>query len=148
MGQRLQSRGAIAKFLVSDHQRLEVLFRAAVANPDQVDHESYTHFRAGLLRHIGMEEKILLPAIQQRQGGNAWPLAAKLRLDHGALASLLMSPPRPAIVAMLQTILEAHNELEEGANGLYAAGDELVGPESEQLVARLKAAPLVSVMPY
>jgi hypothetical protein len=148
MDQSRQPRGAIAEFLASDHRRLEALFQAALANPDRVDHDAYTQFRAGLLRHIGMEEKILLPAIQQWRGGNPWPLAAKLRLDHGAIASLLMPPPTPAIVAMLRTILETHNELEEGPNGLYAVGDELAGPESEQFVARLKAAPLVSVMPY
>lgn len=148
MGQTRQPRGAITEFLASDHRRLEALFQAALADPDRVDHDTYTQFRTGLLRHIGMEEKILLPAIQRWRGGNPWPLAAKLRLDHGAIASLLMPPPTPVIIATLRTVLEMHNQLEEGADGLYAVGDELAGTESEQIVDRLNAAPTVSVMPY
>ncbi|MEP6889972.1 MAG: hemerythrin domain-containing protein, partial [Nitrospirota bacterium] len=58
-----------------------------------VDQGTYDQFRAGLLRHIGTEEKILLPAAQRLRGGQPLPIAAKLRLDHGAIASLLMPPP-------------------------------------------------------
>lgn len=144
---RLNS-GAIGEFLRDDHRRLEALFRAALADPDRFEHDSYTQFRAGLLRHIGMEEKILLPAIQQWRGGTPWPLAAKLRLDHGAIVSLLVPPPTPAIIATLRMVLERHNQLEEESDGLYAVGDGLAGMASEEFVAKLKAAPAVSVMPY
>jgi hypothetical protein len=62
-----------------------------------------------LFRHIGVEEKILLPAAQTARGGNALPLAAKLRLDHGALAALLVLTPTNAIIAAIRAILAAHN---------------------------------------
>jgi len=45
-----------------------------------------------LLRHIGLEEKILLPTAQRLRGGEALVLAAKLRLHHCALIAL----PSPA----------------------------------------------------
>jgi hypothetical protein len=34
-----------------------------------VDRAASAEFRAGLLQHISLEEKILLPAAQRRQGG-------------------------------------------------------------------------------
>jgi len=60
-----QKAGPITDFLVKDHGRLEGLLQAAVAQAGAVDQGTYDQFRAGLLRHIGMEEKILLPAVQR-----------------------------------------------------------------------------------
>ena len=53
--------GPITDFLVKDHGRLEGLLQSAVAHAGSVNQGAYDQFRAGLLRHIGMEEKILLP---------------------------------------------------------------------------------------
>ena len=49
--------GMLTEFLVEDHRRLDGLLYAASADPGTVDDCAYTQFRAGLLRHIGMEEK-------------------------------------------------------------------------------------------
>ncbi len=140
--------GLLTAFLVEDHRRLDGLLQTAVARPGTVDDHAYAQFRAGLLWHIGMEEKILLPAAQRLCGGEPLPLAAKLRLDHGALASLLMPTPTAAILATIQDILVDHNVLEEGANGLYETCDALAGSEAEPILAALRAAPEVRVMPY
>jgi len=140
--------GVLTEFLVEDHRRLDGLFQAAVTHPGTIDDRSYAQFRAGLLRHIGMEEKILLPAAQRQRGGKPLPIAAKLRLDHGALASLLMPTPTASILATIQGILVAHNVLEEGADGLYETCDALAGPEAEPILAALRAASEVTVMPY
>lgn len=43
----------------------------------------------------------------------------RLRLDHGALAALLMPTPTTDIVVPLRRILEQHNLAEEGPDGLY-----------------------------
>ena len=140
--------GMLTEFLVEDHRRLDGLLQAAVAHPGTVDDRAYAQFRAGLLRHIGMEEKILLPAVQRQRGGEPLPLAARLRLDHGALAALLMPTPTAAILTTIQGILVEHNVLEEGAAGLYETCDALAGPETEPILAALRAAPEVTVMPY
>lgn len=144
--QRIQ--GSIARFLAEDHRRLDGLLHSAVADIGQVDHAAYDRFRTGLLRHIGMEEKILLPAAQESRGGQPLPIAAKLRLDHGAIASLLMPTPTATVIEMLREILANHNEIEEGPDGLYETCDTSVGAEAGEILARLQSAPVVNVMPY
>jgi hypothetical protein len=139
--------GPITDFLLEDHRRLERLLQSAVAQAGSVDVGAYDQFRAGLLRHIGMEEKILLPAAQRFRGGEPLPIAAKLRLDHGAIASLLMPPPSAAVIATICAVLKVHNTIEEGPGGLYETCDELAGSESAQLLAKLQAAPEVAVLP-
>ena len=138
----------LTEFLVEDHRRLDGLLNSAMAHPGTLDDRAYGQFRAGLLRHIGMEEKILLPAAQRQRGGEPLSLAAKLRLDHGALAALLMPTPTPAILATIQGILVGHNVLEEGPAGLYETCDSLAGSEGETILATLRAAPEVAVMKY
>src|ERR1044071_109398 len=108
----------LTAYLSGDHRRLEDALSRAAAHDGAIDPEAYLEFRAGLLRHIAMEEKILLPAAQAARGGQALPLAAKLRLDHGALAALLVLTPTDLIIAAIRSILAAHNPLEEGPNGV------------------------------
>lgn len=144
----IRKSGPVTQYLTEDHRRLEGLLQAAVADPDKVDESAYAQFRAGLLRHIGMEEKILLPAAQRVRGGEPLPMAEKLRLDHGALATLLMPTPTAAVIGAIRTILADHNALEEGPTGLYQTCDELAGSEADRLLDGLRAAPEVSVMPH
>lgn len=138
--------GLIANFLEVDHRRLDGLLQAADVHPARIHSEAYDQFRAGLLRHIGMEEKLLLPALQRWPGGEPVPMAAKLRLDHGALATLLMPTPTSQILATIRRILSEHNGLEEGPDGLYALSGRLPDIERERLWDALQAAPPLNVM--
>jgi hypothetical protein len=140
--------GPMTRFLSEDHRRLEQLLQTAIASSDHVAKGIHDHFRAGLLRHIGMEEKILLPAAQRWNGGRPLSVAAKLRLDHGALAALLMPTPTTGIITTLQRILEQHNLVEEGPDGLYEICDRLAEAEVEQLMTRLRATTEVAVLPH
>jgi hypothetical protein len=140
--------GALYHFLAADHTRLDRLLQRAVTNTGSIDHAPYAEFRAGLLKHISMEEKILLPAAQRLRGGEPLPSAATLRRHHSALAALLVPTPTLSIIAALRTILATHNELEERHEGVYACCEELAGPEAAVLLAQLKAAPEVPVAPH
>src|SRR5262245_52274520 len=140
--------GPLTTLLASDLARLDGLLRRAITAAGRVDRAAYAEFRAGLLRHISLEEKILLPAAQRWQGGDPLPLAAKLRLDHGALAALLVPTPTPAIIAAIRTVLAAHNALEEEPGGVYERCEELAGAEADALRAQLQDAPDVPVAPY
>src|SRR5512145_2154866 len=96
--------GPISRFLAEDHDRLEALLARATERPGEIEAAPYEAFRAGLLRHIGIEEKILAAAF--RKAGPPDPefeaLARRLRIDHGAITSLLVPSPSPAIVAELR----------------------------------------------
>lgn len=146
--QRRKPVGLVTQFLTEDHRRLDALLQSVFHSGRRVEQPMYDRFRAGLLRHIGMEEKILLPTVQWLRGGEPLALAARLRLDHGAIAALLMPTPTDGLMTTLQKILEKHNILEEGLDGLYETCDALAGAESEQLLARLRAAPAISVLPH
>jgi Hemerythrin HHE cation binding domain len=140
--------GPLTNFLAGDHTRLDGLLRRAMTEACTIDRAASAEFRAGLLRHISLEEKILLPAAQRWQGGEPLPLAARLRRDHGALAALLVPTPTPAIIRTIRTVLAAHNALEEGPGGVYERCEQLAGTEADALLARLQAAPEVPVAPY
>lgn len=92
-----------------------------------------------------MEEKVLPPAAQRARSGEPLPIASKLRLDHGALAALLVPTPTPAILAALRGVLVEHNALEEGPDGVYAACERLASDGVAPLVAALETVPEVSV---
>jgi Hemerythrin HHE cation binding domain len=139
--------GPLYKFFAEDHDRLEELFREATADRTHVDMGLYNEFRAGLLRHIGMEEKILLPAAQKAGDGKKVSMADKIRLDHGAIAALLVPKPMPVILNALRSILSKHNELEEQVNGMYEVCEELTVNEQKQLLDRLESTPAVPTNP-
>ena len=63
--------GPLSRLLAEDHARLDGLLQRAVADAEEINHATYAAFRAGLLRHISLEEKVLLPAAQQWHGGKA-----------------------------------------------------------------------------
>jgi hypothetical protein len=140
-----QVHGPISNLLTADHARLDALLGRAFATPGTIDHEAYAAFREGLLRHIGMEEKILLPSAQRARGGEPLPCAPRLRLDHGALAALLVPSPTAAVGGAIRTILARHNAVEEGPEGAYAACERLAGSGADALRAALEAAPEVPV---
>jgi hypothetical protein len=138
--------GPLGRRLAADHARLEALLDAATG-AEPYDLAVYAEFRRGLLRHIGIEEKVLLPAAQQAAGAPP-AVAARLRLDHGALAALLVPTPTPAIVATLRHVLACHNPVEEGPEGFYAACDALLADRAAELVAAVEAYPEVPVSPH
>lgn len=140
--------GPISAFLTEDHVRLDALLRRAVERPGLLDRASFDAFRAALLRHIALEEKILLPAAKRARGGDPLPIARRLRVEHGAIASLLVPTPTAEIVGEIRSILEPHNGVEEEPGGLYQACDELLGGEAGALLEKARAYPRVKVARY
>jgi hypothetical protein len=140
--------GPIARWLAADHDRLEGLLERATQAAGRIDPMPYAEFRRGLLRHIGIEEKVLLPAAQRARGGEPLETAARLRLDHGAIAALLVPTPTPAVVRTIRAILDEHNALEEEPGGFYDACDELLASEAESIVGEMAAYPEVKVSPH
>jgi hypothetical protein len=141
------STGPIHDLLHRDHRGLAELLDAASRGP-QVDPAAYQAFRAGLLRHIGMEEKILLPAVKRLRGGQSLALAQQMKLDHSALAALLVPTPTPAILARVRTLLDVHNAMEEGDEGVYAQCEQIAAGQLDALRRELESAPAVKLAPH
>ena len=140
--------GKIYRYLADDHRRLDALLERAMSDPENVDAAAYAQFRSGLLKHIGMEEKVLLPAAQKFRGGEPLPVAPRVRLDHGALVSLLVPSPTVPVVAAIRAILKVHNPIEEDRGGMYDQCEELAGAEVDQILRRLRDYPEVKVLPH
>ncbi len=139
--------GPIAAYMTDDHRRLDSLLGRAVNAKGEIDPALYGEFRVGLLRHIGMEEKILFPLVARLQEGRHAATAAKLKLDHGALAALLVPEPSLLILNALRGILASHNLIEEGPGGFYEVIERLTSPEAARIVAQLRATPQVRANP-
>jgi hypothetical protein len=120
----------------------------ATATPGEVRMDLYHQFRTGLLKHIKMEEKILFPAAQKANGGTPLPLAAKLRLDHGALTALMVTPPTPEVLRLVRLLLEQHDLLEEEHGGMYEACETLTASETDAILEALSQATEVPVHPH
>lgn len=134
--------GPLSSFFVEDHRRLDRLLARSVAE-GRVEAAPYEDFRAGILRHIGMEERVLLPAARRARGGTALPVARLLRLDHGAIAALMVPPPTVELVGRIAAVLGPHNEVEERSDGLYAVCDDLLAGEADALLGVLRGYPAV-----
>jgi hypothetical protein len=130
--------GPLHRFFAADHRRLDALLGRSMSEPGRIILGPFGEFRAGILKHIGMEEKVLFLAAR-RARGEALPIVSRLRVDHGAIAALLVPTPTPAIVAKILSVLVPHNRREEEPGGVYDACDEAVGlVEAERLVQELR----------
>ena len=125
-------------FFTNDHRRIEALLDKATENAGEIQMNYYHQFRIGLLKHIKMEEKILFPAAQEANNGIPLPLAAKLRLDHGALTALMVVPPGPEVIKVLRHVMEKHDLIEEEPGGMYDICEKLTAGETEALLEQLK----------
>ena len=142
-------RGPVHLFFSADHRRLDEQLRRSITEPGRVSLAPFGEFRAGILRHIGMEEKVLFVVARRARQGVPLELAARLRVDHGAIAALLVPTPTPAIVADLVSVLGPHNRREEEEGGAYDACDEALGPVAAAgLVEELRTFPEVPLKPY
>ena len=79
------------------------------------------------------------------RGGEALPIAEKLRRDHGAFAALLVPTPRQAILAKIHAILQTHNVVEEGPDGVYKNCEKLARNQAQALLEEMRAQPEVKL---
>jgi hemerythrin-like domain-containing protein len=135
--------GPIAKLLEADHERLDALLARSTAGA--IDIAAYEQFRAGLLRHIAIEEKVLFRDLRARGGEDVQRRLDQLHADHGALAALMVPTPTHELIETIRAVLVEHNPLEEGPDGLYAICDRDAGEDSDQVIARMHAIPAVRV---
>ena len=134
------------ELLSRDHERLDSLLTECLQPDGTIDMEPYSEFRRGLLRHIGIEEKILFPEVRRRRGDS--DVERQLHRDHAVLAALLVPPPTAKEIALIREVLEQHNPLEEDQGGLYEVFEHLAGDDLGELMERVRAYPEVRVSPH
>jgi hypothetical protein len=115
-------------WLSRDHAEIDALLRAAL-DAEPFDVATFGEFRERLLRHIGIEERLLFPAVKHANEGQLPAGASVLRVDHAALTTLLVPTPDHALAHELAGLLARHNELEERPDGAY---DECLALLDEQ----------------
>lgn len=135
-------------FFTGDHHRVEGFLDKATEKPGEINMEYYHLFRTGLLKHIKMEENILFPAAQKANNDVPLPLQAKLRLDHGAITSLMVVPPTYDIIKVLRHVLKQHDKLEEETGGMYDVCESLTAGETESILEKLRNVTEVPVHPH
>jgi GMP synthase-like glutamine amidotransferase len=141
--------GPLHRFFADDHRRLDSLLRKAVGGEGPIDLAAFEAFRGELLRHIGMEEKVLFTAARAARAGEPLAITASLRVDHGAIAALLVPTPTREVVARLLSVLGPHNRREEEPGGAYDACDEALDAASAaRLVDELVRFPEPPRKPY
>jgi hypothetical protein len=138
----------IYQFFTKDHRRIELLLEKSTEDVNNIDMDYYHSFRTGLLKHIKMEEKILFPAAQKANLGTPLTLAAKLRLDHGAITSLMVVPPDPGVIKVLRHVLEKHDILEEQPGGMYDMCESLTAGDTQNILDQLSKVTEVPVQQY
>jgi iron-sulfur cluster repair protein YtfE (RIC family) len=74
-------------FLSRDHARLDALLARCRDAAGAIPYDAYDAFRRGLLRHIGIEERVLFPELRKHHASP--DVEHQLHRDHAALAALL-----------------------------------------------------------
>ncbi|MEO8218001.1 MAG: hemerythrin domain-containing protein [Acidobacteriota bacterium] len=132
--------------LSRDHVRLDGLLEAALRPDGGIDAQAYAAFRSGLLRHIGIEERVLFAELRRQSEFS--DLERQLHRDHAAMAALLALAPAKREIELIRQILSDHNPLEEEAEGLYYRVVNLPESNASRLIERIREFPQVPVAPY
>ena len=124
----------VTEYLAGDHARLGESFDRAIAGA-ALELAPYETFRAGLLRHIAIEEKLLFPAVKPAADAALLARMAALHADHARIGMLLAVYPTAERCRELAALLERHDADEEGPTGVYAACEAALGPSTSHELA-------------
>jgi hemerythrin superfamily protein len=138
----------IYHFFTQDHHRIEDLLDKATADPNEIKMEYYEQFRSGILTHIKMEEKILFPAAQRANNNIPLPIAAKLRLEHGAITSLMVPPPTTTLIKVVRYVLDRHDMAEEEPGGMYDVCEAFTQNQTGEILEKLSKVSEVPLQPH
>jgi hypothetical protein len=131
--------GPIERFMTEDHARVDALLRTATRPARSIDGRAFDAFRSGLIRHMALEERVLLPFAERARGGQPLPIAGRLCREHAEMTALLSALPTPARCELLVELIGRHNAIEEGPRGLYSSCDALASGHARGVLAELRA---------
>ncbi len=124
--------------LLAARRALRQSVELCLASGEAVALEAFEVFRRRLVWLVGVEQRLLLPALVARVGTP--PFLKGMRRDHTDLVSLCAAHPRGPWMQNLAQLLEHHLALEERPGGLMPLVEEHLG-DSAQLLADLARYP-------
>lgn len=138
-------KGPIYNYLHKDHIILGDFLEKIIDKSGNIERSYYEKFREGILKHIGIEEKILIKSLEKK--GKVPAEILKLKLDHSAISALLVPEPTKGIINTIKEILRDHNLLEEMDGGFYDECDKWLKEEVEAIIEKIKNYPPFKLMP-
>jgi len=138
----------VSEVLREQHQVLRAALARCLVGETGLDVEAFDRFRHHLLWHVSVEERVVVPALQQVLGRLPEGTAG-LRKDHAGIAALCVPRPEREWVENLRDLLEEHYRVEESPGGLLSRCDELlVSSLNERVVADIAAQPPLKLAPF
>ncbi len=131
--------------LLREHRELLAMITACTRREGEVDLHAFDQYRLRQLRHVAIEEKVLLPALAERTPlGPAFQNG--LRKDHETIVVLCVTAPDPDFVHDLQEFIAWHQRVEEQPGGLFELYQRHVGDDRgvDKALAQLPAIALPS----
>jgi hypothetical protein len=118
----------LTQLLTTEHEELLGMLDACVTRRSGVDRARFDAFRRRALRHIAVEQRVLLPAL-----GRMHKLTDAMRnamsRDHRALVMLCVPEPNIGFVRDLQELLAWQVSVQESAGGVFKVYDAFVRDE-------------------
>jgi len=132
--------------LQHEHGELLAQLDRCLSPTGELNLRAYEEFRRRQLRHVAIEEKVLLPALARRKKLSA-AFQNALHKDHEAIVVLCVTAPNPDFVRDLKELIAWHQKVEEEPNGFYDLFDRHVGddPQVSEALAHL---PPISPPPF
>lgn len=147
-GCNTQIRTSLGDTLIEDHHRCDALLVSASQYAAHGDWAPALHamgaFVEAMNRHIGFEEEVLFPVLEQRIGAGG-PTQV-MRMEHDRMRALFLdllqgvqaqdAPRLHAVIVGLTTLIQQHNMKEESI--LYRMTDRMLGAQGPLLAARFR----------
>lgn len=138
----------VSGVLREQHRELSTAIRRCLGDDGSVEVALFDEFRHQLLRHISIEERIVMPAVIKAIG-RAPDDRNGLRKDHAGIAALCVPLPEREWVENLRDLLDEHYRVEEGPGGFLSRCDEvLVSTLNDRVLQDIDAHPRFKLAPF
>jgi hypothetical protein len=139
--------GRISAVLTAMHDGLRRDLDACLLSGGGVDLERFDRYRHQLLRHISLEEQVLMPALIAALGRPP-DFRNGLRKDHAGIAALCVPAPEREWLENLRDLLDEHYRIEEEPGGFLDLCDQVLEPRTEAVLAAVERHPTPKLAPF
>ncbi|MCU0701650.1 MAG: hemerythrin domain-containing protein [Myxococcaceae bacterium] len=139
--------GRISAVLTAMHDELRRDLDACLLAEGGVDVERFDTYRHALLRHISLEEQVLMPALIAARGRPP-DFRNGLRKDHAGIAALCVPMPEREWLENLKDLLDEHYRIEEEPGGFLDQCDEALAARAETVLAAIARHPTPALAPF